>query len=153
MSQYYAEMKKLEKELKEMGTEVSTREYLLKEFVEERGLILLNTKNPILIEKYESEKGKKELALEKVQEEMRRVTSIYENVKKRYEEIKEFKEHPTSTVVVKGSVYPNVVIILNTFLKYEVRTKLSKVVFKINAQGELKPFELKDKDGEGREMV
>jgi len=42
---------------------------------------------------------------------------------------------------------------LNTFLKYEVRTKLSKVVFKINAQGELKPFELKDKDGEGREMV
>jgi len=153
MALYYAEMKKQEKELKETSTEISTRDYLLKEFIEEKGLILLNTKNPILIEKYESEKAKKELALEKVNDEYKRLNSIYENLKKRYEELKEFKEKPTSSVMVKGTVYPNVVIMLNTFLKYEVRTKMSKVVFKLNDKGELKPFELKDKGGEGKEML
>jgi len=152
MSQYYAEMKKLEKDIKGLQNEVETREYLLKEFVDERGLILQNTKSPILIEKYETEKAKKETAVEKVREDVAKIQAIYDNINKRYSELKSIKDSPTCKIIVKDQVFPNVTIILNTYLKYEVKNRMREVVFKVNRQGELKPFQLKAKDGEEKEL-
>ena len=47
---------------------------------------------------------------------------------------------PDCVVVVKKYVYPNVTIRVNNELEYDVKSRMQNVEFRVNSNGELKPF-------------
>ena len=103
--------------------------------------------NKSLLQKFEIEKQLKYKVLDEMRLEITKMKRLLSKKQKRHDVLSEMKENPISRVVVRGDVYPGTTVNFNTEQSYTVNTKMSRVVFKLNSENELKPFNITEEDG------
>jgi len=115
--------------------------------IKSKTIKLKQIKNKSLLLKFEKEKELKLKTIEDLRNEIKKMKGLVTNKQKQLDFLNAMKEEATSRVIVRGDVYPGTTINYNTEKSYTVGTKMSKVVFKLNSEGELKPFNITEVDG------
>ena len=133
-------IQKLKRELQEQVKDVSFQIGMINKSLKNKREHIISSGNKVLLTKFKVEEENKVKEINTLKSGVLELRTEIKELSVEFDALKERKENPTATVLVKKIVYPNVKIIVNTHLEYNVTKRMYGVEFRINSQGELKPF-------------